>query len=429
VSEIRNNESDIRVDIFMTQIELLAAKAKAASQKLKQSSSEARAAALRLMAENLLRCKEELLAANAEDLAAAKDISDVFRKRLQISEKVFKYMLDRLEEAGALPDPVGRVLEERIMPSGLQVSRVAVPIGVIAMIYESRPNVTTDAAAVALKSGNAVILKGGSESIRTNRVLAKAMRDAVAEAGLPEDSVQLLDSTDHAAVAELLRQDKYIDLVIPRGGKNLIRAVAGNTMIPVLKHYDGICHQYIASDADVEKAVSLVINSKCQRVEVCNALETLLIDADCASRILPPVVSALKSKGVEVRGCSGCRAIAADIIEADESDWQTEYLASILSIKIVHGIDEAAEHIAKYGSGHTDGIITESPAKAEEFISKVDSASVLVNASTRLSGGGDYGLGAVVGISTDRLHARGPVGPENLCTYKWIARGNGQLRD
>ena len=412
----------------MTAIEELARRARAAASTLKSAPGAMRADALDRMAAKVLACRDELFAANAADLAAAPGLSEAFRKRLRVTDKVFDYIVNRLREAAALPDPVGRVLEGRTMPTGLQVRRVAVPIGVIAMIYEARPNVTTDAAAVALKSGNAVILKGGSESIRTNRVLAAAMRSAVVEAGLPEDAVQLVESTDHAAVAELLKQEKFIDLVIPRGGKNLIRAIAEGTRIPVLKHYDGICHQYVAADADAEMAVSLVVNSKCQRVEVCNALETLLVDAEGASRLLPPIVAALRREGVELRGCAEARAIVPDLVPATDADWDTEYLAPILSIRIVHGIGEAIEHIARHGSGHTDGIITNSLSLAERFTAAVDSASVLVNASTRLSGGGDYGMGAVVGISTDRLHARGPVGPNELCTSKWIAIGNGHLR-
>ena len=296
------------------------------------------------------------------------------------------------------------------------------------MIYEARPNVTTDAAAVALKSGNAVILKGGSECLRTNRILADAMRSAAAEAGLPEDVIQLIESTDHAVVGELLKQEKYIDLIIPRGGKNLIKAIAEGTRIPVLKHYDGICHQYIAEDAEKDMAISLIVNSKCQRVEVCNALETLLVDAAAAERILPDLAVALREKEVEIRGCEKVRRILPDCVPATPEDWDMEYLGPVLSIRIVEGIEEAMTHIAEHGSGHTDGIITNSLSFSEKFIAGVDSASVLVNASTRLSGGGDYGLGAVVGISTDRLHARGPVGSAELCTYKWVAIGNGQLR-
>ena len=337
-------------------------------------------------------------------------------------------MTKRLQEAAALPDPVGRIIEERTMPSGLKVKRVAVPIGVIAMIYEARPNVTTDAAAVAVKSGNAVILKGGSESLRTNLVLADAMRAAAREAGLPEDAVQLIPTADRAAVAELLKQDAYIDLIIPRGGKSLIRAIAEGTRIPVLKHYDGICHQYVAADADPEMAVKLVVNSKCQNVAVCNALETLLVDAALPDEVMRKIADGLREKGVEIRGCEKFRERVPGCVPASEEDWDTEYLDKILSVRVVDGIGEAMKHIAEHGSGHTDGIITQSDELAAEFIANVDSASVLVNASTRLSGGGDYGMGAVVGISTDRLHARGPVGPAELCTYKWVAVGSGQLR-
>ena len=412
-----------------TTMEEICKRSKAASAVLKTISGKCRENALNLMAGKLLACREELLAANEEDLKSAEGLSEAFRKRLQITEKIFRYMVNRLQEAAALPDPVGQVLEGKTMPSGLQVRKVAVPIGVIAMIYEARPNVTTDAAAVALKSGNCVILKGGSECLRTNRVLARAMREAAVEAGLPEDVVILIDSTDRGMVSELLKQEKYVDLIIPRGGKSLIRAISEGTRIPVLKHYDGICHQYIAEDADPEMAVKLIVNSKCQRVEVCNALETLLVDRKCAAAILPQVAQALKEKQVELRGCAETAKILNDCTPATEEDWDTEYLDHVLSIRIVDGIEEAIRHITQHGSGHTDGIITSSLALSDRFITGVDSASVLVNASTRLSGGGDYGLGAVVGISTDRLHARGPVGPSELCTYKWVAIGNGQLRD
>ncbi|MBE6405118.1 MAG: glutamate-5-semialdehyde dehydrogenase [Lentisphaerae bacterium] len=412
----------------MITVEELARRAKDAAQVLRTMSGACRADALNRMAGKLLDCKEAVFAANAADLEAAPGLTPAFRKRLKVTEKIFDYMVNRLKEAAALPDPVGNVLEGRTMPSGLQVKRVAVPIGVIAMIYEARPNVTTDAAAVALKSGNAVILKGGSECLRTNRILADAMRSAALEAGLPEDVIQLIDSSDRSVVSELLKQEKYIDLIIPRGGKSLIKAIAEGTRIPVLKHYDGICHQYVAEDADAEMAVSLIVNSKCQRVEVCNALETLLVDAAAAERVLPGIAKALQEKEVELRGCAETLKILPGILPAAEGDWDTEYLGPVLSIRIVHGIEEAMKHIALHGSGHTDGIITNSLQLSDKFIAGVDSASVLVNASTRLSGGGDYGLGAVVGISTDRLHARGPVGPAELCTYKWVAVGNGQLR-
>ena len=413
----------------MSEILSIARRAQTAARLLRTATAQQRANALQLMADKLIASREAVLQANAEDLAATPEMTPAFRKRLTVDEKVFKYMVNRLQTAAQLPDPMGEILEERVMPSGLQVRKVSVPIGVLAMIYEARPNVTSDAASVAVKSGNAVILKGGSESVRTNKVLADAMRSAAEEAGLPADTIQLIESTDHAAVNELLQLDEYINLVIPRGGKSLIKAITGNTRIPVLKHYDGICHQYVAADADAKIAVPLVVNSKCQNVAVCNALETLLIDKDAPRELYLAIADALREKGVELRGCAETCAIIPDCVPADESDWDTEYLAPTLSIRTVHGIGEAMDHIAQHGSGHTDGIITSSDALAGEFIANVDSASVLVNASTRLSGGGDYGMGAVVGISTDRLHARGPVGPAELCTYKWVAVGTGQLRD
>ena len=411
-------------------IEQIAKRGREATRILAAASGTARAKALNAMADCLISCKNELYEANRQDLEAgrAAGLSEAFQKRLAVTDKIFDYMVKRLREAAALPDPVGRVLEGRTMPSGLQVSRVAVPIGVVAIIYEARPNVTTDAAAVALKSGNAVILKGGSESIRSNRVLVAAMRKAIVAAGLPEDTVQFIDSTDHAVVNELLKQDRYIDVVIPRGGKGLIKAVSENTRIPVLKHYDGICHQYVAADADIDMAVAVVVNSKTERVEVCNALETLLVDQKIADAFLPKVRDAFMAKGVEIRGCEKTRVILPEVVAATEDDWDTEYLAPIISIRVVDGLDEAVAHIAAHGSGHTDGIITNNLRESQAFVARVDSASVLVNASTRLSGGGDYGMGAVVGISTDKLHARGPVGPNELCSYKWVAIGNGHLR-
>lgn len=412
----------------MTMIETIAANAKAAARLLRTAPPAVRADALGRMAGKLIACRGEVLRANASDMAEASHLSPAFQKRLRVDDKVFDYMTKRLREAAALPDPVGRVLEERVMPSGLAVKKVAVPIGVIAMIYEARPNVTSDAAAVALKSANAVILKGGAESLRTNLVLAEAMRSAAREAGLPEDVIQMVPTADRAAVAELLKQDQAIDLIIPRGGKSLIKAIEEGTRIPVLKHYDGICHQYVAADADPEMAVKVVVNSKCQNVAVCNALETLLVDAALPDATLRRIADALRENGVELRGCERFCARVPGCVAATEADWDTEYLDRVLSVRVVDGIDAAMKHIAEHGSNHTDGIITQSPELAEKFTANVDSASVLVNASTRLSGGGDYGMGAVVGISTGKLHARGPVGPAELCTSKWIAVGTGQLR-
>ena len=299
----------------------------------------------------------------------------------------------------------------------------------IGIIYESRPNVTSDAAGVCIKSGNAVILRGGSEALHTNSVLSDALIAGAVAAGLPQHAIQMIRTPGHEAVGELLTMDAYIDVLVPRGGKDLIKRIAEGTRIPVIKHYDGICHLYLAADADPAQAVELAINSKCQSVQVCNALETLLVDRHCAAHLLPLLQTAFTSKHIELRGCAATRAILPDLIPATEADWHTEYLAPMLSIKIVDGIDEAIAHITHYGSGHTDAIVTQSLSNAQRFEQYVDSASVLINASTRLSGGGDYGLGSVIGISTDKLHARGPVGPDELTTYKWVAYGKGHLRN
>jgi len=309
------------------------------------------------------------------------------------------------------------------------VEKISVPLGVVGIIYEARPNVTTDAAAVCLKSGNAVILRGGSESLHSNLVLADAMSATLQENGLPADALQIIRTAGHESVEALLRMDAYIDVLIPRGGKGLIKAVAQGTRIPVIKHYEGICHLYLAPDAPAEMAIALALNSKLQRVEVCNALETLLVDEQAASRLLPALVQAFREKGVELRGCEAARRLCPEIAVATEEDWRTEYLAPILSMRIVQDMDQAIEHINTYGSGHTDAIVTQNVRWAHRFTAAVDSGSVLVNASTRLSGGGDYGMGAVVGISTDKLHARGPVGVQELTSYKWVVYGDGHLRD
>ena len=413
----------------MTTLEIMGAKAKEASRFLMTAGSK-KDDALAAIAAALREHSAEIIEANSIDIKNGEEagLTPSLLDRLRLDEARIEGMAVGVEQVAALPDPVGRILDGRTLKNGLRIQKVSVPMGVIGIIYEARPNVTTDAAAVALKSGNAVILKGGSESIRSNRVLVAAMRKAIVAAGLPEDTVQLIDSTDHAAVNELLKQDRYIDVVIPRGGKGLIKAVSENTRIPVLKHYDGICHQYVAADADIDMAVAVVVNSKTERVEVCNALETLLVDRKIAAAFLPKVRDAFAAKGVEIRGCEKTRAILPEVIAATDDDWDTEYLAPIISIRVVDGLDEAVAHIAAHGSGHTDGIITNNLRESREFVARVDSASVLVNASTRLSGGGDYGMGAVVGISTDKLHARGPVGPNELCSYKWVAIGNGHLR-
>lgn len=413
---------------FIT-ISKMAARARAAGRELGTLSGAVRSAALEAMSAALTARREDILRANADDVAAAEagGLTGPLLQRLRISDRTFNYMLDRLHEAARLPDPLGVITRGQTRPNGLRVQRVSVPLGVIGIIYESRPNVTTDAVGACLKSGNAVILRGGSEALRSNTLLADIMASSAEEVGIPAGAIQIIRTADRAAVGELLQQERYIDVIIPRGGKSLIARIAAESRIPVIKHYDGICHQYVAADAVEAMAVAVVVNSKCEKVEVCNALETLLVDVDAAERLLPPLARALRAQGVELRGCPRSRAIV-EMLAADEDDWSTEYLAPILAIKIVDGVEAAISHINTYGSGHTDGILTTSVALADRFLADVDSASVLLNASTRLSGGGDYGQGAVVGISTDKLHARGPVGPEELTSYKWVVYGDGHLR-
>lgn len=408
----------------------IARQSRLASRKLSSTPESIRNLALAKMADALESVKHQVLEINAQEIIKAKDEgqSDAMIKRLTIDDKTFQYMQSRLKKVAQLPDPLNRILAGHTNPAGLRVYKKSVPLGVIGIIYESRPNVTTDAAGVCIKSGNAVILRGGSEALLTNTVLTDAMIEGAVNAGLPEYAIQIIRIPGHEAVGELLKMDDYIDVLIPRGGKGLIKRIAEGTRIPVIKHYDGICHLYIAADANPEQAVAIVVNSKCQSVQVCNALETLLVDHHCAEHLLPLIHAALDSNNIELRGCEQTQKLLPTISPATEDDWHSEYLAPILSVKIVGGINEAIEHINHYGSSHTDGIVTQSLTLARQFEEQVDSASVMINASTRLSGGGDYGLGAVVGISTDKLHVRGPVGPDELTTYKWVAYGDGHLR-
>ncbi len=411
-------------------VETIAKQSRLASRQLLSASESMRNLALSNMADSLESVKHQVLEINAQEVMKARQDGqpDTMAKRLVIDDKVFAYMLSRLRKVAQRPDPLNRLLEGHTNPNGLRVCKKSVPLGVIGIIYESRPNVTTDAAGVCIKSGNAVILRGGSEALQTNMVLADAMIKGGVSAGLPQHAIQVIRTPGHEAVGELLKMDEYIDVLIPRGGKGLIKRIAEGTRIPVIKHYDGICHLYIALDADPVQAVELAVNSKCQSVQVCNALETLLVDKKCAELMLPLLQTAFDSNNIELRGCRETQKLLQGISKATEEDWHTEYLAPILSIKIVNGIEEAIDHINNYGSGHTDGIVTQNLNMAQQFEQQVDSASVMVNASTRLSGGGDYGLGSVVGISTDKLHVRGPVGPDELTTYKWVAYGNGHLR-
>ncbi len=401
-----------------------------AARLLSSTSESMRNLALSFMADSLERIKPQVLEINAQEVMKAQQDgqSDAMVKRLTIDDNVFKYMISRLRKVAQCPDPLNRVLEGHTNPEGLQVFKKSVPLGVIGIIYESRPNVTADAAGVCIKSGNAVILRGGSEALQTNTLLTDAMIEGAVKAGLPQHAIQIIRTPDHEAVSELLKMDEYVDVLIPRGGKGLIKRIAEGTRIPVIKHYDGICHLYIAADADPVQAVDIAVNSKCQSIQVCNALETLLVDKKCAEQILPRLKAAFDFNNIELRGCEDTQKTLQGISSATEEDWHTEYLAPILSIKIVNGIEEAIEHINNYGSGHTDSIVTQSLNMAQKFEQEVDSASVMINASTRLSGGGDYGLGSVIGISTDKIHARGPVGPNELTTYKWVVYGNGHLR-
>jgi len=411
-------------------IETLARQSRSAARQLAPASESQRNAALAKMAEALAAVRAQVLAVNAEEVEAARVAGEAaaMLKRLTVDDNMFDYMLSRLKKVAQLPDPLNRILTGHTNPAGLRVYKKSVPLGVIGMIYESRPNVTTDAAGVCIKSGNAVILRGGSEALQTNAILTDAMVQGTIAAGLPEHAIQIVRTPGHEAVGALLQMDQYVDVLIPRGGKSLIQRIAQGTRIPVIKHYDGICHLYLAADAEADKAVALAVNSKCQSVQVCNALETLLVDAACAAELLPLLLDAFTVRNIELRGCAQTLRILPNIAPATEEDWSTEYLAPILSVKIVRGIQQAIDHINRYGSGHTDGIVTQSLSLARQFEEQVDSASVMINASTRLSGGGDYGLGSVVGISTDKLHVRGPVGPDGLTTYKWVAVGDGHLR-
>lgn len=413
-----------------TTVKAIAQQSCLAARQLSSAPESIRNLALIKMAEALESVKPKLLRINAQEILKARDEgqSDALIKRLTIDDKTFQYMLSRLNKVAQLPDPLNRILAGHTNPAGLRVYKKSVPLGVIGIIYESRPNVTTDAAGVCIKSGNAVILRGGSEALQTNALLTDAMIEGAVNAGLPQHAIQIIRIPGHAAVAELLKMDDYIDVLIPRGGKDLINRIAEGTRIPVIKHYDGICHLYLAADANPEQAIAIAINSKCQSVQVCNALETLLVDQQSAKDLLPLLQMAFAENKIELRGCELTQKLLPNIPPATEEDWHTEYLAPILSVKVVNGIEQAIEHINHYGSGHTDGIVTQSLKLAQQFEEQIDSASVMINASTRLSGGGDYGLGSVVGISTDKLHVRGPVGPDELTTYKWVAYGAGHLR-
>jgi glutamate-5-semialdehyde dehydrogenase len=405
-------------------------RARAAARELARADTAAKNAALRAIAAALRRDASELLAANAEDVRAAREHGQdaAFIDRLTLTPKSIEAMAKGLEEVAALADPVGEVSEIKEQPSGIRVGRMRVPIGVIGIIYESRPNVTADAAALCLKSGNACILRGGSESLRSNQAIAARVHQGLRAAGLPEAAVQVIETADREAVGELLRLNEYVDVIVPRGGKSLIERVMRDSRIPTIKHLDGVCHVYIDDRADIEKAVRIADNAKTQRYGVCNAMETLLVNESIAPSVLPRLAKIYGDKGVELRGDEKSRALVPSMKAATEEDWYTEYLGPILAVRVVRDLDQAIEHIAKYGSQHTDAIVTEDEARARRFLREVDSSSVLVNASTRFADGFEFGLGAEIGISTDKLHARGPVGLEGLTSQKFVVFGSGQIR-
>ncbi|HIP07582.1 MAG TPA: glutamate-5-semialdehyde dehydrogenase, partial [Mariprofundaceae bacterium] len=370
-----------------------------------------------------------ILAANAKDMQAAEEnnLEAALKDRLALDESRVEAMAEGLEQVAALPDPVGAISDLVYRPSGIQVGHMRVPLGVIGIIYESRPNVTADAAALCLKSGNACILRGGSEAIHSNRAIAKCLRAAISEAGLDENVVQLIDTTDRAMVGALITADKYVDVIIPRGGPGLIKRISADAKVPVIKHLDGICHVYIDKAADRDMAVNIAINAKTHRYGVCNAMETLLVHQNAVD-CLPEIINQLLEKDVEVRGCVRTQAVNDAVVAATDEDWATEYLAPVLSIRVVDDVMQAITHIEQYSSSHTETIVTADYATGQMFLRCVDSASVMWNASTRFADGFEYGLGAEIGISTDRLHVRGPVGLEGLTNQKWIVLGNGEIR-
>jgi glutamate-5-semialdehyde dehydrogenase len=409
----------------------LAERARAASRRTSELSTAAKDAWLLRAAERLESARERVREANARDLAEAvrRGVAPPLVKRLELSEDKWRDMIDGLRVVASLRDPVGRIDSSWVQPNGLRVARMRIPLGVIGIVYESRPNVTVDAAALCVKAGNAVILRGGSEAIQSNLALAAELRASAADTGVPEDAISIVDTTDRAAIDHLLRQDRCIDLVIPRGGPALIRKVTEESSIPVVKHDAGICHVFLDASADPEMSRRIVLDSKLRQMAVCNAVETLLVHRDAARTVMPGVLKALHEEGVELRGDARVREIFSDAVAASEADWSEEYLAPVLAVRVVDDLDAAIEHIRRYGSEHTDVIVTASYASAEDFLRRVDSSTVGVNCSTAFADGYRLGLGAEIGISTSKIHAFGPMGLEELTTRKFVLRGDGQLRE
>ncbi|KPK61727.1 MAG: gamma-glutamyl phosphate reductase [Planctomycetes bacterium SM23_32] len=409
----------------------LAKGAREASRAVARASTALKDAALEAMAAGVLDARDELKEANRRDLQAGREagLSGAMLDRLELTDKRIDGMAGSIRKVAMLRDPVGRVIDGWVLANGLKVDKVRVPLGVICMIYESRPNVTADAASLCLKSGNAVILRGGKEAINSNLALHRCIAEACESVGMDGRAVQMVDTPDRAVVNELLKADAYIDVVIPRGGAGLIRTVVENSTIPVIKHYEGVCHTYVDASADVDMAVAICHNAKCQRPGVCNAMETLLVHQDIAEAFWQQMHPVFQREGVELRGCPTCCEMVPDMKPATLEDWTTEYLDKILAVRVVRSVEEAIDHINRYGSGHSDAIVTSDLRSAERFLDEVDSATVFVNTTTRFDDGEQLGLGAEIGISTDKLHARGPMALEELTTYKWRVIGNGQLRE
>lgn len=408
----------------------VAERAKAASRQLVSTSGETKIAWLRRAAELLRESGDALQAANALDLEAAPDygLTDAQVDRLRLTPERIEGIATALEEVAVLKDPIGQVIDSTVRPNGLTINKIRVPLGVVFFIYESRPNVTADAAAICVKAGNAVILRGGKEAIHSSQAIVKLLHEAAEEVGLPADAVQLVGTTDREAVGHFLGMADWIDVAIPRGGEGLIRRVTAEAQMPVIKHFDGNCHVYVDAAADLAMATEIVVNSKCHRLGVCNAAESLLVHADVASEYLPALAKALIDGGIEIRGDERTCEIVEQATPADEADYGTEYLGPVISVCVVSSTTAAIEHINRYGSGHTDTIVTNDLAASEQFATDVDSSAVMINASTRFNDGGEFGLGAEIGISTDKFHARGPCGIEELTSYKYVVHGNGQIR-
>jgi glutamate-5-semialdehyde dehydrogenase len=424
-----SNES-IAMEDIKTYMQRVGRQARAAARQMAQADTASKNRALEAIAQAILDSRAALQEANVRDIERGRKdgLNDASIDRLTLSDKVIDGMVEGLREIALLHDPVGEIEDMSFRPSGIQVGRMRVPLGVIGIIYESRPNVTADAAGLCLKAGNACILRGGSEAIYSNQAIAACVQAGLKTAGLPETAVQVVETTDRAAVGELIKMKEYVDVIVPRGGKSLIERVSEEARVPVIKHLHGVCHVYIDDEADLDKAIRIADNAKTHRYGVCNAMETLLVAQGIADKVLPPLCRIYLDKGVELRGDDAARAIVAGMKAATADDWGTEYLAPILAVRVVADLDAAIEHIGTYGSQHTDSIVTENYTKAMRFLREVDSSSVMVNASTRFADGFEYGLGAEIGISTDKIHARGPVGLEGLTSQKYIVLGNGQIR-